>query len=530
MASSNSNRELIQIEAGEEVNSVRDRLSFIHGKRVLLVWPEEGTALTRKLDLVLVQREAMRRAIRLAIVTHDLQVIQHAKELNISTFETIGASERGRWKRGRAKVFTDRHDRPKDAPESEAVLSELKDVASRRVARPPMGALPTLLIRVGLIATLLIILVAGVYLFVPSATVTIIPAVQQIEQSVQIVINPDPRFTSIDVENGILPATVLKIEVESSYSTPTTGVQELGSGLAVGEVVFTNSTSANITIPLGTTISTTDDPPILFRTTQSADIPANGQITLPIEALPSSAGEIGNVDANRITLVVGPLGGQVTVNNIQPTRAGIAQIERAVSQSDRDTLELLVDQIIQDRAYTEIQNSAQLSPDDYVLFDTLQIVEERDDWKQWSANVGELQDTLTLTKRAVVQVLVVNTRLGQQIVFAKMARQVVRGRSIDPNTIQYRTGDVLVTRDENGQILDVFFTMSGSCIARAQIDPELVKSQIANQSFEDAMEHLRTRVDIAPNTVPELTFSPDWMWQMPVLPIRITLNIQENIP
>src|SRR5690606_36369972 len=103
------------------------RLSFMRGEHVLLIWPEEGTALTRKLDLVLLQREAMRRAIRMALVTHDATVIEYAQELNISTFETIGASERGRWKRGRAKVFTSRFQRPKDDPEPE----DLMDVASR---------------------------------------------------------------------------------------------------------------------------------------------------------------------------------------------------------------------------------------------------------------------------------------------------------------------------------------------------------------------------------------------------------------
>ena len=58
----------------------------------------------------------MRRAIRLALVTHDAEVIRHARELNISTFETIGAAERGRWKRGRGKVFTNRFQRPKEEP------------------------------------------------------------------------------------------------------------------------------------------------------------------------------------------------------------------------------------------------------------------------------------------------------------------------------------------------------------------------------------------------------------------------------
>src|SRR5262249_40151304 len=106
--------EYVQLEGADDVTSVRDRLSFLRGQRVLLIWPEEGAILTRKLDLVLIQRDAMRRAIRLALVTHDPQVVRNARELNISTFETIGAAERGRWQRGRSKVFTNRFQRPKD--------------------------------------------------------------------------------------------------------------------------------------------------------------------------------------------------------------------------------------------------------------------------------------------------------------------------------------------------------------------------------------------------------------------------------
>ena len=71
--------EYIQLENADDVGSIRDRLSFLRGQRVLLIWPEEGTILNRKLDLVLIQREAMRRAIRLALVTHDAEVIRHAQ-------------------------------------------------------------------------------------------------------------------------------------------------------------------------------------------------------------------------------------------------------------------------------------------------------------------------------------------------------------------------------------------------------------------------------------------------------------------
>src|SRR5664279_3503668 len=119
--------EFVQLEPGEDVASVRDRLTALRGEHVLLIWPENGTALNRKLDLVLVQREAMRLAIRLALVTHDPAVIKQAVELNISTFETVGASDRGKWKRGRSSVFTDRYDRPEEDPQP----GELMEVASR---------------------------------------------------------------------------------------------------------------------------------------------------------------------------------------------------------------------------------------------------------------------------------------------------------------------------------------------------------------------------------------------------------------
>ncbi|PJF21326.1 MAG: hypothetical protein CUN56_11670, partial [Phototrophicales bacterium] len=257
-------RELIQIEANEDANSVRDRLAFHRGKRVLLVWPEEGTALTRKLDLVLIQREAMRRAIRLAIVTHDPQVIHHAKELNISTFETIGASERARWKRGRSKVFTSRFDRPGEEIDREALEGIASRTRSRRRMLPPFQVL---LIRLGIIAIIALIIGAISYVLVPSATIRLTPARQIIEASVQITVNPDPAFTDIDVENAILPASRIRVEVEQTATIPTTGQQNLGSVQALGEVLFINQTGGTVEIPAGTTVSTSAGTPILFRTT-----------------------------------------------------------------------------------------------------------------------------------------------------------------------------------------------------------------------------------------------------------------------
>src|SRR5436853_34579 len=60
--------QVIQLESYDDVISIRDRMGFIDTERVLLVWPPKGRIVKRKLDLVLIQREATRRGAKLALV------------------------------------------------------------------------------------------------------------------------------------------------------------------------------------------------------------------------------------------------------------------------------------------------------------------------------------------------------------------------------------------------------------------------------------------------------------------------------
>jgi hypothetical protein len=516
---SRDDRDFIQLENAEDASSVRDRLSFLRGRRVLLIWPEEGTALTRKLELVLIQREAMRRAIRLALVTHDAEVIRHAKELNISTFETIGASERGRWKRGRSKVFTDRYQKPKHEPEPE----ELMEVASRvRTKRSRLSWLQTLILRLLVLLLVLGVIAALTYVVVPGATVTLVPAQQQIEASVQLTVNVDPGFTQIDVENAILPAIRLLLQVEDNATINTTGMQQLGDVQALGQVVFINKGSEAVEIPAGTTVSTSAGTPIMFRTIEAISLAAgvDEQVEVPVEAMPGSAGAVGNVRENMINTVIGPLENQVTVINTAPTTGGQSRTVNVVTAGDRDRLLAAMRQQIQERAYNEMQTM--LTDTQVVIIETLSIIQERDDWTNFSAEPGDFADTLSLSMRAEVEAIAVDMQLGQQIVFARMANQIPRGRVILPDTISYRHGDVT----QAGNFIT--FTMSGGGQVVGQINANQVRDQLAGRSLSEAMEYLTTRVDVDDKSTPKIVISPDFLDRMPILPLRINVEVQDN--
>jgi hypothetical protein len=506
---------LIQLTPNDDPVAVRDRLAFFRGQRVLLVWPEEGTVLRRKLDLVLVQREAMRRAIRLALVSHDLLVAQHAAELNISVFSTVSESERHRWKRGRSKVFTNRYQRPADEPDPD----ELRSVASRVSA----DALP----RRGnwLITSILVLAVlGGLYGVVPSATIRITPAQTEVENTVDI--TASPNIADINVEQGIIPMTRLRVEAVQTGTLETTGTIPLNSTRALGQVIFINRTVSAVEIPEGTGVTTSAGSPIEFRTLIAVTVPAGAgaQIEAPIEALQAYAGAVGNVEAGLINTVNGALSGVVDVINTIPTNGGTSDVLQAVTDQDLERLEAMVRQQIQAQAYNEMEPL--LNESQFIVLETIRIAEERADWKTFSAQLGEPTDTLTLTMRAIVEAVAVDEQFGQQVAFANLSQQVPRGRLIVPESLRYVRGTVSQMSTEG----TINFSMTANATIQESVNVPQLQHELAARPLDQAFSHLTTTVDMQQNTVPEVRLFPAWLPHMPLLPARIEIELQEATP
>lgn len=507
----------LQLETGDDANHVRDRLSFLRGQRVLIIWPEEGTALTRKLDLVLIQREAARLSIRLALVTHDAEVLENARDLGISTFETIGASERGRWKRGRSKVFTTRWQRPSDELDAE----DLKAVASRLNDDEPRPSPFGPLLRIGAVLFALVVLGGLGYVVLPGATVTIQRPITTIPVETRVL--ADPAATLIDVENRIIPAVILRVEIEDTGTLNTTGTQNLSDTPASGSVVFINQTAEAQDIPAETTVTTSAGTPILFRTLEAVSIPGEvgAQIEVPVEALSESAGPVGNVDAGLINTIAGPLADTLTVRNLAPTFGGENRVLRAVSQEDRDRLLATVRQQLQSRAYIGMED--QKASTQTIIVETIRIVEEREDWKTWSAEVGNIADVLTLTMRARVEAVTVDETVAQQVAFARISGSLPPGQSLVPNSVSYQCCTVEGVTPE-GQII---FLINGSGRAAPQIDTSAFQQNLSGLSVADAYTWLNTRLPQAGQNSANIELAPDWFGRLPTLPMRIRIQVVE---
>ncbi len=513
-----ANIELIQLQSSDDVTIVRDRLSYLRGRSVLIIWPERGTTLTRKLDLVLIQREATRLAIRLAFVTHDTTVTRSALELGISVFETIGGAQRAKWQRNRAKVFTGRAQRPDDQPDIES----LAPVASRLRAETTVSGQGRVRLVMRVIASILFITVIGVvaYIALPSATIIILPTQTQAEISTPI--TADPTFTQdqIDVENGIIPALTVRAEVEERATIETSGARSFGATPAIGSVVFINTTTIATEIPLGTFVSTSAGTPIIFRTMQAAAVAGGAglQIEVPVEAVTESAGEVGNnIPVGLINSIIGNLNSSLQVRNLAPTYGGTSRQIRVVTDDDYRRLNDIIRQQLQERAYAEML--PRIGEDQFIIPESIRITEERDDWTSYDQAVADESDTVSLTMRAVVEATAIDMRVAEQIAYVQLSSQIPRGRSIDLDTLVYERSPQ-VTIDVDGR---ASFTLMARGSITVQIDTAQLQQRLAGLSLSEAQRYLTSTLDLAGDTQPQIELSPDWFGQMPILPNRIVI-------
>ena len=511
----NTAPEYMQLDPGDDVPSVRDRLSFIRGRKVLLIWPEDGTALTRKLDLVLLQREAKRRVIQLALVTHDEEVITHARELGISSFETVTQAERSRWKRGRNRVFMPRHHRPDDNPEPD----DLMPVASRVRNKRKISRVRYWLTRVLVLGVLFGTLGSVAYLSVPSADVYLTPASETV--TTETVIIADASVNDVDIENGIIPATILRANVQTVGTVSATGRRNSETAPAIGMITITNRSDQAVEIPEDTRVSTSSGEPVEFRTTRAASLPARegAGVNVPIQAIAASDERAGNIGAGQINRVSGDLSEQIDVRNLSPTTGGSSQQQAIVTADDHDHLRGIVRGQLQTTAYTEMES--RLSETQLIVIETLRISEERSDWTRFSHAVGAVSDTVSLDMRVVVTALAIDDRFARQVVFGRLSSQKPPNLILSTDSFLYSRGPVSDSSDDT-----VTFSASGEGLATARINAMQLQERLAGASLNDAARIIRQTVNLAEGSTPRVTVSPQWLNHLPLLPIRINVHTE----
>lgn len=511
----------LELDQYDDVISIKDRLQFVTAGRVLLIFPPEKKILQRKLDLVLIQREAARLDLWMAIVSQDFTVIDHATELDISVFPSSDAARRKSWKKPKNKVFISRDDRPH--PYSPHDQYELMRKATRLKTPPsPRQRQFSRLFRGSIFGIAILVVLIGFYATLPSATVIIYPARDQLNVTIPMI--ADPTIDSVIPEGRRVPATVERRIQESSVSLQTTGRRPAANALAEGIVTFRNETNLAIFVPAGTIVQTSTVPPARFETQEDAALAAEiGATTnVAIRALDTNDPFTSNQPPGAIDRVFGELEGSITVTNRNATYGeGVREIAY-VTQADHDRLlELARDQIRSD-ALSTLRVS--LAEGEFLIVDqSIEIISEREE--RYSAEINQPAERVSLTLQAVIEATIINLGDARIVALSNLGQYITEGRDqISVNSLVFRSGGVQNVLD-NGSIT---FQMRVEGDLYVSIDPDQVRERLTGSTVREALDIINNEYLLDPERPPQIDTWPGFFNRMPILSIRIQVEIKNE--
>jgi hypothetical protein len=494
--------QIITLETHDDLISVRDRLSWAKTPRILLVWPKGERIVLRPLDLKVLQRHADALGAQLGLVTRLASVRREAEALRMPVFESSRAAQRDAWPARRKRK--QRVPRP---PRRD--LRELRSEAIPAEARW-RSQLAVRVIAFGL-GVLAVLALGG--LFVPRAALILHPESQN--QSLVFPVAASPSIQSVFVTGGV-PARVETILVEGGRVVNVTGRIPVPQTSARGVAHFRNLTQTEVEIPKGTVVYTLTDPPVRFATLNDTRITAGLDqfVEAQIEAL--TAGETGNLEAETIQAIEGPLGLMAVVSNPEPTGGGRDTTAIGPDEDDRFLLRESLTAELTSQAESELRS--RLSVDDVLLTDTLAISQTLEE--TYNPPVDKQGTRLALTLRLEFTVQVVSTQDLTELAEASLNAAAPQGFSPAADSLTFQSVTKPVT-DEDGlthwqmraerRLLRVLDT--GQVLALVLGLPPGQAEQALARSFEF-------------ESAPQVQLTPSWWPWLPLIPFRVQVVVQ----
>ncbi len=356
---------------------------------------------------------------------------------------------------------------------------------------------------------------AAIVLIYPEGRVQLTAATQSL--SADIVVRANPDAERIDYATLDIPARLVQVEITDmgSIAPGTTSDQPVDK--AQGVVSFVNRTNIEITIPASTTISTSSGTTVRFLTVETTTVQAAFNAVTQTKVIAMDPGPIGNVATGQINRVTDPaLAREVTVINEAPTEGGSLKPAGIVSRADKDRLQAIVLQQIQQEGYGRMQQD--MAEQEFIPPESLVVIPL--DAVYDPSMDGEVTDKLSLEMRAVVRGTAIGGQNANQLALAALQAKVPADYRLDPRSLEFVAGKV--TKVENRA---VSFEVRAAGTAIAQIDGREVAGSVRGLSVEEAQRILRQRFAVAGE--PTVAVKPDWLDRLPWFPFRIAVDVAE---
>jgi len=497
--------QILRLDTHDDFISARDKMGWSQTGRILLVWPDQGHVLARRLDLTLVQRHSTKLGAQLALVTHEPEVIYQAGKLGIPVYKSIDQAQKAHWRveqRRKRQVFLRQHlARPR--PDLYAMRQAAQPVDLKYFNFP--------VIRLAVFTLGVLALLAIVAVLTPAAEIRVKPASEPQEASLTVRASTEIEETNL---SGAVPAHWVNVTVEGRDSIPTQGSTLVPQEYASGLVRFKNLTDQTVLVPQGLVVRSLDDVPIRFEVTRGGEILAGVErtISLPVKAL--EPGEESNLPAGTLIGIEGPLGASMTAANPGPTRGGVDQLLSVPTDADRQALFNQLETSLRKTALNEFH--AQLEPGDVLFTSTITLSQVID--RSFDPDRDLPSNQLGLNLRIEYKALSASAadlyQMGEAVLDASLQDRYTPL----PETLQI---DIL-----SPPIMDSSQTARWKINVKRQIQSKLAPYDAISLvlGLPPSLAARRLAANLPIDGSPVIQINPSWWPRMPVLPFRIQVK------
>jgi hypothetical protein len=488
---------IIQLEAHDDLTSIRDKISWSKSQRIILVFPKKLKYIPEVLDLRLIQRSARANGSSIALVTRERRVIENADEVGIPVFSSIPQAEKATWKGGTLTNGEKGH-----AKGIEQILLKRIEIEEQIQPDKLNPIIRTILFLSALAA---IVLMTGYIL--PAAQVNVLPVVRNQEYTVDITASTEIKEASI---TGLIPADEKKFTLTMEKTANSTGTAILPQTKASGIINVKNLTASEVVLPAGIIFSTDEENPVRF-TSKNEVVLAPGAAGIEIKTEALLPGAKGNVESGQVNEVEGVYRTMIEASNLEPFTGGSELTVPSPTEEDYHKLGELIKSDLDDLAREEVKN--QQTESEKAITESLNLDEII--LKIQSNPVGEPSDTLTMTMKVQYSVITYNpqdvTGLINQIFDAGILKIV--------HTVDEEVSIVELHKPTQTAENTYKWQVRGTRWIADDWDQDLARKLIKGKRVEEAVKIIEEQF---PNIQSlEVDLTPRFWRRMPYLPGRI---------
>ncbi len=493
--------QVIQLNPDDDISSIRAKVESAELARVILVIPRHCPALSNDRGLQLLRRAAEDAGLQIGLVTHDLPVRDRAGAFGFPIFNSVAQAQRLQW-----RMEPLPSDVMQGTPRDRPVPSRRPGETSADLFRQWWGV-----VVVGVAACCILCLLATV--FVPTATVRLVPSALALSVSGEIL--ADPSITQVNSETRSVPARRVTKEISGTLSLKTTKQQSVPNAPSTGVVIFSNMRGEDTLVPQGTIVKTSAGVPIRFTTVTTATIPAgvNNRVQVPVQAV--EPGPTGNVKELAINAIEGPLALSARVINTSPTASGSLKPVKVVTADDKNKLETQLLSQMRQQGYDLLKQD--LKPNEFMPPEAV-LVDVGDE--TFDHAVDDPSDTLGLRIDATAFGLAVDYDDIDALARSLLEKQLEAGYQLLPSAAQV---DVLPGGKYQGIALRL--PIRGTGYATPQIDTGKVAAALQGKTVQEAEDYLYSAVKLG--RPPEISISPVGWNRFPWIGFRIAVFVDQ---